>query len=517
EELLLAVGEQPRADPRPRQAAPPLGGGAASRAVYFAPSQWRGRCAWLYEAEGLWDPELFRRAARRLVDRHEGLRFTLVDPPELLVFASVPAGLQVALWPFLREHLGRCSWPGWAVRAAGWLSAAACKAVAFGLKGGWPRVGPAAGPGGGAEEPAVRCVRCASWEEVKRGMQAQGREYVPPFALGLYLLEAEGGGPAKSFLHIVCTHAFSDGFTCFPLIADLAELYEAEVAALAGERCDPAPPLPCAFGVLERRLFEALELQPFDVAPEQVSMRCTEFYVPLCPSIKEPGQYNHHVQFDAGAVALLRQCGRSYAAPLDVVLLSCVTTALLRAGVSDAAGRLTGFPRVADHPRQLLSLALYAPMRDGAHQEAMVGLFSDWRELKVASAPGDGATVLGELVRLVQQIRGRRWGKFDAMQNSQRVLVNILALDERPRGACALRQTRAHEWWPDKDEGRTRQYRSSALRPMRLTLEQYELTTWWLSLDLAEDSFPPHWCRMFVANLERTVGELVNAPFTPVV
>jgi len=514
-ELVQRVEEQPPARAaecclRPRTARP----GGASYAVYFAPSQWRGKCAWMYTADGLLDPECFHAAAHRLIARHEALHYTVLDPPELLPFLQLAGGLHVSLCPYLRKRLQSLPWPTPLRRAALRLLDAGNALLAFGLKGAYPRVGPKAG----THEAAVRTRHCRSWEEVLRGVQMQTREYEQPFSVALFLVEPMCPGDApKSYVHFIVTHAFSDGFSCFPLINDLAELYEEELSrrACGAEARAASPPPPSAFGILQQRLFDALEVRPPSVAPEQVSLRTTEFYPALKPGGYEPAQYNHHVQFGAGAIAALRRYGREhYAAPLDLMLLGAIAGALLRTGVSDGNGKLTGEALGA----QLLTFTLYAPMRDSAANEAMVGLFSDWREVSLPTCPGDGTTVLGLVLQLTSLVRARQWTKFDALQNSERILVNILALDERPRGACGFQQTRSHEYyWQERlAQPRTRSWRETALRPMRITLEQYEPSSWWLALDLADDCFPPAWCRRFVANLERTVVDLLQRPLTAV-
>ena len=45
-----------------------------ARTIWFAPGQVDNTCKWLYGCRGLLDPECFRRAAARLLARHEGLR-----------------------------------------------------------------------------------------------------------------------------------------------------------------------------------------------------------------------------------------------------------------------------------------------------------------------------------------------------------------------------------------------------------------------------------------------------------
>merc|ERR1712217_267730 len=87
---------------------------------------------------------------------------------------------------------------------------------------------------------------------------------------------------------------------------------------------------------------------------------------------------------------------------------------------------------------------LYAPMRDSELSDAMVGLFSDWRDCTVPRAAN--TTVLGLCLTIADIIRHRRWNVFDPIQNSEHILVNILPLDEQSRGARHFRQTRAHEY-----------------------------------------------------------------------
>merc|ERR1712190_13915 len=152
------------------------------------------------------------------------------------------------------------------------------------------------------------------------------------------------------------------------------------------------------------------------------------------------GQYNHLIEFGPGTISALRRRSKDYAIPLDIALLGCLCVAMFRTGVSNELGKLTGKLDGA----QLLTMSLYAPMRDSVMNENMVGLFSDWRDVSLAApAPSTargGVTVLGMVLELTGLIRNRQWEKFDALQNAERILVNILALDERPRGACGFQQ-----------------------------------------------------------------------------
>merc|ERR1711865_754823 len=128
------------------------------------------------------------------------------------------------------------------------------------------------------------------------------------------------------------------------------------------------------------------------------------------------------------------------------------------------------------------------------------------------------STVLGVVLELGAMVRARQWTKHDALQNTERILVNILALDERPRGIKGFQQTRRHEGYEQmlRQDRKPRRWFPKALRPMRLTLEQFEQESWWLILDLDEVKFPPAWCRRFCGELQQTVKDLIHAPLAPV-
>merc|ERR1711924_405485 len=146
-------------------------------------------------------------------------------------------------------------------------------------------------------------------------------------------------------------------------------------------------------------------------------------------------------------------CVQKYGIPFDVVFLSIVLSAMFRATASEPAKpwrqerqkqQENSFgTRVAPTtPLQEkiinFPLTIYAPMRDGDLNDAMIGLFSDWRDTTVSCSPR--ATILGFCVEMAELIRHRRWTVFDALQNSERILINILPLDEQARGPQQFRQ-----------------------------------------------------------------------------
>ena len=79
------------------------------------------------------------------------------------------------------------------------------------------------------------------------------------------------------------------------------------------------------------------------------------------------------------------------------MLLAIAAGALLRSGVATSTGLPTGR---GSELLQVLSLALYAPLCDGAGNEGTIGPFSDWRDIHIAAGPGAVVTVLGLTVQL---------------------------------------------------------------------------------------------------------------------
>merc|ERR1719421_2111061 len=124
------------------------------------------------------------------------------------------------------------------------------------------------------------------------------------------------------------------------------------------------------------------------------------------PPPRLPWVFMHEVLLESGGVASLRRCAKQYGMPFDVALLSMVLSAMFRASALSSWGNWEAGSGLSP-----LHLTLYAPMRDGDLNDAMVGLFSDWRDITVPCS--DYATVLGFCLDLAGVIRNRRWSVFD--------------------------------------------------------------------------------------------------------
>jgi hypothetical protein len=305
-------------------------------------------------------------------------------------------------------------------------------------------------------------------------------------------------------VQFIVSHAFSDGFCSVPLIQDFSALYARAHASKHKQRA-PAQntdltPLQSgiACSALQQRCFAALEGQPPWSHPDQMSFRSTCF--DSASQKYQPWVYTHEVLLESGGVAALRHCAKHYGIPFDVALLGLVLAAMFRASAAD---RRTLAP---------LLLTLYAPMRDGDLNEAMVGLFSDWRDVDVPCSCYN--TLLGFCLDLADIIRYRRWNIFDPVQNLERLLINILPLDEQTRGGQCFRQTRAHEYRNRRHEDPRyeRKAEKRQHRPMRITLEQESLDAWWMVFDINSYHYPVSWTRCFVNELQSSLEDLCQRP-----
>jgi len=492
-------------------AAEPLSDGELRRAVWFAPPQYTGTCKWMYGCRGLLDETSFRLAAARLIARHESLHAGLWDGDmmgiELLRFLKDITTLHTTFWSAADRWVSEL-----APRPRKLVSpcmAAARRCASWGLKGSWPRTSQIPLTQAWLDQ-RVRVMRCRSWDDVDEQANLLRDEFSPPFLMALFLVDTRE--QPSSYVSFIVSHAFSDGFCSVPLIHDFSSFY-AEVEALRrGRMAEAAAARPSAlpfgatFTALQDRFFAAIDGQPMWTHPDQVSLRATCFDLP--PS-RLPWVYNHEVLVESGAVEWLRFSSKRFGVPFDIALLSIVLSATFRAR--------TEVRRAFGGDLDLsLPLTLYAPMRDSDLNDIMIGLFSDWRDMAVSCT--EHSTLLGFALDLADSVRQRRWTMFDPIQNSQRILVNILPLDEQPRGPRHFRQTRVHEYHNKRTSpGRRRRDWRDAHRPMRITLEQEALDAWWVSLDLNADHFPTPWCRAFARELRRCLEELAIDPLAKLI
>eukprot|EP00930_Biecheleria_cincta_P036997 TRINITY_DN25368_c1_g1_i1.p1 TRINITY_DN25368_c1_g1~~TRINITY_DN25368_c1_g1_i1.p1 ORF type:complete len:826 (-),score=136.41 TRINITY_DN25368_c1_g1_i1:135-2261(-) len=527
-EVAKVCSTEPESQQTRRNTAAP-GDTGASRAIWFAPGQYNSTCKWLYGCRGLLSERIFRRAAAKLIARHEALRAETPEGAagvEMLRFLRDVVPLHVAWWSHLRKEFPARSWLQRAVRRA---AVALSRASAWSLKGSWPRSQPYRLTEEMLQE-RVRVVRCRTWRDVEQASQQLRDDWQPPFLLGLFMLEGghpgsrpRGGvgaqnqrpeewGAPSSFVQFVVTHAYSDGYSV-PLIQDLAALY-ADAALQNGEAAALLAPLPegSAFEALESRFFATCDGQPEWSHPDQLSLRATTFDV--IPR-SQPWVYTHEVLLEGGTVGALHAAARKYGLPFEVVFLSLWMASCCKAswGIQAEADRWDPKATEASALRvKSMALTLYAPMRDGDLNEAMVGLFSDWRDFTIQCT--GSTSLLGLCLEVADIIRHRRWTIFDPFRNTENILVNILALDAHARGPQQFQQTRAHEYGGRRNSNpdQRRACKAAGHRPMRVTLEQEAPDAWWLTMDLNASVYPTQWCRRFCREFQSSCEAFLARP-----
>eukprot|EP00435_Cladocopium_sp_Y103_P039243 s2171_g10.t1 len=188
-ELLQLVEQQQECDQQVSEAS---GDKGEPRTIWFAPGQVNSTCKWLYGCKGLLDVTCFRRAAARLLARHEGLRAEMESPAgmELLRFLRDTGPLHAMLWQHLELALE--GWP----RVSS-LVRKGKDLVSWSMKESWPKSVPLRLTQEFLKE-RVRVVQCRSWREVEQASDQMRRSWKPPIAIGLFLLESAPEGDDRA-------------------------------------------------------------------------------------------------------------------------------------------------------------------------------------------------------------------------------------------------------------------------------------------------------------------------------
>lgn len=288
-----------------------------------------------------------------------------------------------------------------------------------------------------------------------------------------------------TYLGVVMLHAFADGNCYLPLVHDLLNLYE---AANKGHELR-LPPLPCAFAELEKRLFDTFLLRP---SPLRSSLRGSLYRY-------EGKGYGHTIGLEPGAMAAIERAALDNRMPLDVVLFGFVVIAMARADKVEK-----------------VDFTLYAPMRDGAAEASMCGLFSDWRDVDF-SVDFQLATTLGTLLQVYHKLMNRQWQPFNALYKPEACVVNIMPLDFQHRAGFVHL---GENMWRDGDQiGRKEQRKPEmdwAQQPANFVIEQQDEGTWWILCSAGHDHRPTSWMRSFVFAFEETLHSFLFDPLAPV-
>jgi len=288
-----------------------------------------------------------------------------------------------------------------------------------------------------------------------------------------------------SFLSFGMFHCFSDGNCYLPLVQDFTTLYD----AARGHAASRLPPIGTSFEELERRLFDTFNCRP---SPMRASLRGSIY------GYRGHG-YAYTLGLGPGAISALTRTAVHYRVPLDVVLLGVVVCAMARADESE-----------------FCDFTLYTPMRDGASEAMLVGLFSDWRDL-YASLDFDLATVLGTILQLYHKIQHRQWSVFNALRKDERTVINIQPLDfEKHAGFKNL----GENMWRDGDRLNEHTERSNrmdnAQQPANFTIEQQDEKTWWILVGMGYNDRPTPWMRRLVFGFQDALSAFLFEPLARV-
>ncbi|CAK0868121.1 unnamed protein product, partial [Prorocentrum cordatum] len=220
-----------------------------------------------------------------------------------------------------------------------------------------------------------------------------------------------------SFVTIAMWHAFADGNCHLPLSQDLFAFYD----EARGRQAFPPPPIGNPLAELEQRLFDTFRLR---TSPMRASLRGSIW--------QHRGKgYGHIIGLAPGAMAVITRRAAFFRVPVDVVLMALVVCAMARA---DA--------------REVLDYTLYSPMRDGLSDSMSVGLFADWRVLRLM-VDFELATVLGTVLQVNHKLQHRQWNVFNALDKPEAVVVNIQPLDFTERSGF---MNLGENMWRDGDQ-----------------------------------------------------------------
>ncbi|CAE8617061.1 unnamed protein product [Polarella glacialis] len=304
--------------------------------------------------------------------------------------------------------------------------------------------------------------------------------------------ESNGGSTSSrivrvSFLMVQCFHCYADGYSYYPLIGNLLEMYE---EALSGKAVTGRPkawrPPDKAFEVLQRRLSDTLEGRV--ESADRHSLR-GQVFRSNCEG------YTYGIRIANQAYEMLAMCSTRYAIPLDYLLLSLTVLGVARAS-----------------NQETVEMTLYVPMRDG-QEVSMVGLFADWRDITV-SVPREHATVLGVTLQITDLLRQRRWAVFDALRKPDRTVVNFMPLD--PHSRCGFQQLQDRLWDRNGDtlgkSKRRGEDLEKLLQPLAFDMIQEHASSWWISGKIGYRSHPPSWTRRFAKAVQEALVNLALEP-----
>ena len=444
--------------------------------IQFSPGQVNRPCRWMIRSRNPVDRGRLKRSLDKLVERHPLLRAELADPKQYHSFIHDAGVLVVNAKRFLPNFAKYIDLISRNVYAA------------------WTRVAvypPGARPCHWVD--VLRSSKAETFDHLRRAIMWARRDledpwftFQTPLTAIVFTLAATG----QEYILLSVKHSLSDGNSAFPLIDELALLYD--------ETAETELPQPSGDPVaeLERRFKDGILVNPNN--PNRTSLRTQMFYSKTAQELGG-GYYRHYLCFEPSTIAAMRTiAAESLHVGFDSLFLSILVLGFMRADESDSA-----------------ALTLYCPLRDGPGESSYIGLLADWRDLVVTALPG--ATVLDLVTDVAKRIRYREWEPTLSPAGPERVLLNWLPFDGTPR----LKDKSWEPYHLDKITMRwnkldTRDYdprETPSGRFRSLSLEQYDSQgQWWLRFDAATRIYPPQWMMRFVSSVNAVMHAVGTNP-----
>lgn len=284
------------------------------------------------------------------------------------------------------EHVDGNEHLGWAM-AAGAMAAIVLEGkpwvsfVRTGIQRSWPRIRMV------EPNPLIQEFNVVSERDAARKFRnIEASDFKPPFHVVLFK-ESKEGSLDHFYCGLMVTHAFSDGASLNAFMQDFDNFIKKK----------PAPPIPNAFEVQEKRLFNAMSPSP---PPES-----SDFSYQLS-QLEKLDAVRTSMWLHPTASAILRRGARLMNIPEDVCVMALVWMVCTRM-----------------HNWDWVPLALMAALRDGDGEQYMVGFMSDWREIDIPCPKG--TTVIGFMTNVMQALRSRQYRKQSLKSYDERHRINI--------------------------------------------------------------------------------------------
>uniref|UniRef100_A0A7S1RL84 Condensation domain-containing protein n=1 Tax=Alexandrium catenella TaxID=2925 RepID=A0A7S1RL84_ALECA len=158
----------------------------------------------------------------------------------------------------------------------------------------------------------------------------------------------------------------------------------------------------------------------------------------------------------------------------------------------------------------IVPLTLTVPMRDEPLESALVGLFTDWRDVDLSMPASEALASVA--LRAAELLRRRRWRRGLLPEVHRRILLNLVSAEQAPHRGFHHRA----ELGSMRPPSRNQRVHRRMERPMEVQGWQTGLAEWTLVVSLDGARHPPAWADRFVAELQRVIEQLACDPFAPV-